>query len=403
MRREARQIVRRWIGAEGGNAATIFALCLLVIATMVGGALDLSRAESTRVQLREDLDTMLLRVALDGASGFTEKAKADPVIANGTGGAASASASFWTQPVSGGTEFHGQVRAEVPTTLLSLASIETIPVVVHSAVLLPGGTPCITLVDPSASHARRVNSGATISALGCTVQVMSTAAEGAVFNSGTTLDFQHICMRGPGALINGSPPSNLAFNCETVAPVNQAGLPHPSPAACDHDNLVIPSSDVVLDPGVYCGFTNFNGAPNVTLNPGLYVIRGGGWNVNGGTFSGAGVTFYYPDSSKIQFNSAVEADVSAPTSGPYKDIVMFEAAGLSKSDFILNDSPTFRFDGAFYLPSRNATFNSGSKQVNRRVSLVFNTLILNSTVWDLSAAGSDGSKTGSGSNPRLVR
>lgn len=370
---------------------------------MVGGALDFSRAESTKVQLREELDSMLLRIAVEGSGGFAEKAKQDPVIASGASGSTSSSATFWTTPVPGGTEFHGQVRANVPTTLLALASIETIPVSVHAAVLLPGGTPCITLVDPSASHAFRVNLGANISALGCTVQVFSTAPESAIFNSGTTLDFDKLCLQGPGALINGTPPANLEFNCTPVAPVAQASLPHPAAAPCDHDNLVIPSSDVTLNPGVYCGFTNFNGAPNVTLNPGLYVVRNGGWNMNGGTVSGAGVTFYYPDTSRVQFNSAVTADLSAPAGGPYKDMVMFEAAGLPKSDFVLNDSPSFNINGAFYLPSRNATYNSGSKQVNRRVTMVFNTLILNSTVWDLKAAGSEGSQTNTGRIPRLIQ
>ena len=52
-----------------------------------------------------------------------------------------------------------------------------------------------------------------------------------------------------------------------------------------------------------------------------------------------------------------------------------------------------------YLPSRDMTYNSGSDARGDRLTMVFNTLILNDTDWKLESA--DGQR-GSG-GPRLVR
>ncbi len=144
---------------------------------------------------------------------------------------------------------------------------------------------------------------------------------------------------------------------------------------------------------------NFNGAIDVTFAPGLYVIEGGDWNVNGGSWTGSGVTFYFADTSRIQFNSGVRAKLAAPTSGPYRNFLIFEKPGLSRSAFIFNDSASNDLDGIIYLPSRNMTYNSGSEARGDRLAMVFNTLIVNQTNWRL--APPDGAK--GKSTPRLLR
>jgi hypothetical protein len=103
-------------------------------------------------------------------------------------------------------------------------------------------------------------------------------------------------------------------------------------------------------------------------------------------WTGTGVTFYFADTSLIQFNSGISANLSAPTTGTYADILMFEASGLSKSNFVFNDSVSNRLQGLIYLPSRNVTFNAKSQLATDKATLVFNTLILNQTTWNLDVA-----------------
>jgi len=124
----------------------------------------------------------------------------------------------------------------------------------------------------------------------------------------------------------------------------------------------------------------------VTLAPGLYVIKGGGWNVDGGTFTGHGVTFYFADSSAIQFNSGMTSDITAPASGTYSGILMFEPDGLSPSPFVWDDSVSSSMEGLVYLPSRNATFNSYSSVSGDKLTLVLNTLIADGTGWNMDSS-----------------
>jgi hypothetical protein len=151
-----------------------------------------------------------------------------------------------------------------------------------------------------------------------------------------------------------------------------------------------------LDPGVYCGWFNFNAGPKITLNPGTYVIKGGGWNVNGGQWTGTGVTFYFADDSKIQFNSAVKASLTAPTSGQYANILIAEKSGLAGGQFIFDDNRGFDMTGVIYLPSKEVVFNAGATTRSRKMMLISNTIILNSVNWTLEPL------TGGGSGQKVV-
>jgi hypothetical protein len=73
------------------------------------------------------------------------------------------------------------------------------------------------------------------------------------------------------------------------------------------------------------------------------------------------VTLYFATSSSyVQFNSGVTVSLTAPTSGAYANVLMFEPDGLSTSGFAIGWGLEFghALQGLVYLPSRNITFNS---------------------------------------------
>jgi len=151
-----------------------------------------------------------------------------------------------------------------------------------------------------------------------------------------------------------------------------------------------------MSPGVYCGHHNFNNSnASVTFAPGLYILKGGGWNVNGGTWQGDGVTFYYVDNSKIQFNSAVAAKMTSPTSGPYANVFMTESPSITNnSQVIMNDDRGFDFEGIIYLPSRNVIFNSGATLRSRTMELIANTIIFNNANIEIETITSSNRQSG---------
>jgi hypothetical protein len=65
---------------------------------------------------------------------------------------------------------------------------------------------------------------------------------------------------------------------------------------------------------------------------------------------------------------------------------------------VFNDAKDMQLKGLIYLPSRDVTFNAGSKVTSKSFTLVINTLILDQTQWKLKPSvhivgGSGGSKS----------
>lgn len=372
-----------WRRDQSGSVAIMTALLMIVLLSAIGLAIDYGRAASTRVEMQNALDIAVLAGARAMAT--------DPIAVAQSSFRANQDMRETGSPTPtfaiSSNRIDGLLSVKIETRFMNVLGIKAVDMsVTASAGAKAGPDVCILVLDPSASQALLVNGGANVSAPRCQIDVKSTANNAAVFNAGTTIAAANTCIQSTSILDNGGSHPNLKTGCDTASDPFAGKLPAPSSASCSASSLNINGGSVTLSPGVYCGGINFNNAPNVTLLPGLYVIRSGDWNVNGGSWTGDGVTFYFADSSRIQFNSAVAATVTAPTSGTYKDIVLFEAVGLAKSPFVFNDSRNFDLRGLVYLPSRNVTFNGGSQARAKQMTLVVNTLILDQTVWTIDAA-----------------
>lgn len=391
-----RMILRRLLSDRNGNIAVIGAFSLPVIALVAGGAIDLHKASVVQQRVQDSLDAAVLAAAVDGSADAGEallSAQLDgrPEIES------------WTAAFSnpGPNRTAGEASAEVPAAFLGLIRIRVLTVGAEAEAVVSAATPpCVTLLDPNASQALLMNSGARLTGRECEIHVHSAASNAAIFNSGSTLDVARVCVKSRSVLNNGGRPARLETGCEPVTDPFAARLPPPPSQACTHYGRPIDRGPVHFTPGVYCGGMNFNGRLDATFAPGLYVIKGGDWNVNGGLWQGRGVTFYFEDQSRIQFNSGIRAELSAPTSGPYQDYLFMEKPGLPKSQFIFNDSAGNRLEGVMYLPSRNVIYNSGSEAQGDRLNLVFNSLIVNRADWRLAPFPTAG---GGGGAARLVR
>ena len=62
--------MRRFVRDQRGNIAITFALALIPMCILIGGAIDFSRAMSAKRQLRDTLDGAALAVA--GTTNFTQ-------------------------------------------------------------------------------------------------------------------------------------------------------------------------------------------------------------------------------------------------------------------------------------------------------------------------------------------
>ena len=368
-------LLRRFARNRSGNIAWIYALALVPLTLCAGAGVDVISAVNAKTSLQDAIDASTLAGATDNNSPSTalNVFNAEPLSDFAVVGAPS-------YVTNGDGSFTGRVTATVTTHFLAMAGITKFDLSV-SATAKKGvsGTACILVLDKSAQQSLLMNSGADIEGPNCEVHVASTGSPAVIFNANTTLNTSKTCVAGNYIIDNGGTHPNLAKGCTVAIDPFAGNLPVPSTTAanCNGGNV---NGGGTMSPGIYCGWYNFSGG-QVTFQPGLYVIKGGGWNVKGGTWNGTGVTFYFADTSKIQFNSGVKATLTAPTSGTYAGILMYEAQGLSQSQFVLDDSKGHFLSGLIYLPSRQLTVNAGANMTTDQVTVVVDTMIVDNATW----------------------
>lgn len=386
--------------SRDGNVAIMTAFALMLLVPLAGGAVEIQHQSALKLEMQDAMDAAVLAGIRAGngyntaASTYFEASLPDHegirVTSAFSGGPASVT---------------GTAQGVYDTSFLKMLGIPSLTIHATATAVQSQSATCVLVLDDTASQAFLANSKAQVEAPECEFHVKSTARPAAILNKGVDLDVSRLCIEGDNIIDNGATVTRLEKSCQTVSDPYAGNLPTPA-TGCQFNGRNY-DGNVSMTPGVYCGHFNFNNCVKVTFAPGVYVIKDGGWNVNGGKWEGKGVTFYFADTSKIQFNSDIDADLSAPTTGTYQGLLFYEADGLSQSNFIFNDSHANGLDGLIYLPSRNVIFNSGSKAKGHRLTIVVKSLILNDTRWTLEApttpvAGVAALAGGSGS-PYLAR
>lgn len=397
--------LRRGVRNASGNVSIVFALGLVPAAGLVGVAVDYSKASQLRTRMQATLDASVLAGVKESGSTL-QISKASSIfsaqIGNDWGTTPTASFS-----VDSTGKLSGTAQSSANTSFAGMLGVSSIAVKVSSAAITTGSSSkvCILLIDPTQSQSFLVNSGANLNAPNCEIHVRSTANPVAIFNSGTTLNVKRICLKGTTIIKNGGVNPPAETGCAAISDPFTSSMPAVSVGACAYNNQTYNPGNVTINPGVYCGWTNFNGSGALTLNPGLYIIKSGGMTFNSGwTVTGTGVTFYFVDqNATITFNGNVNFNLTPPASGTYANILMFEPSGLANTNLPINGTSGSTMQGLFYLPSRDVTINSVSNVNADKVTMVFSSLIFNSLNWTFDAGAISMAASGGTSGARLTQ
>jgi Flp pilus assembly protein TadG len=389
-----------------GGTAVMFALAIIPMVGAVGVAVDFAKATQLRSRMQSALDSAVLAGVKESTSAL-KISKAAAFFASQTANdwGAAPTATF---SVDSTGKLTGTAQGASQASFVGIFGQSAISVTATSAAINSGASSnvCILLVAPLQSQSFLVNSGANLNAPNCEIHVRSTSNPAAIFNSGTTLNVKRICIKGTTIIKNGGANPPAETGCAAISDPFTSSMPAVSVGACNYNNQVYNPGTVTISPGVYCGWTNFNGSGNLTLNPGLYIIKSGGMTFNSSwTVTGTGVTFYLVDQdATLTFNGNVNAKLSAPTSGTYANILMFEPGGLPNRNLPINGTSGSSMQGLLYLPSRDVTINSVSNVSADKVTMVFNSLIFNSLNWTFDAGNiAMTTSTGSGGAVRLTQ
>ena len=257
-----------------------------------------------------------------------------------------------------------------PTYFMKVLSINSETITARAVATNLSGNGCLYTLSPPPGL-NGINGSGTLNASNCGI-----VDNGDYSGSALTVTANTIAVSGRS---NGGSPT-----CTTPAPCPTPGAPEasdplinlvgPGVQSPSWGNVTTTGLPQQLHTGTYSSITVVNGS-TVTLDPGIYYINGsGGVSFNGSaTVQGTGVMFYFTNGATINANGGggqvSDIKLSAPTSGPYAGILMFQDPGDNKSPKLGGDDNSF-FDGALYFPEGDLTFFGNTTGPGFKVGIV---------------------------------
>lgn len=253
---------------------------------------------------------------------------------------------------------------------------------------------CILALSTTASPALSVSgSNSSISAPGCGIVVNSTSSDAMDVNGNATVSAGYVKVAGQVNIGGQSTitPSPIVHSTAVVDPLLSLTTPTP-PATCTNSGINYSNQGTVatiaagtycgqvsvtgqnaritINPGYYCGGINIGGQSNVTMNPGVYYMCGGGFTVSGsGTnVTGTGVTIFNGNNHGVgtaayaPFTLSGQPNVvlSAPTTGTYANVLFYkDRAVVTSAMDQINGSTQPTLTGTIYLPGAKLLLTGG--------------------------------------------
>jgi len=344
----------RFRSGADGNAAIIFALVLLPILGIVGTAVDYSRASNVRSFLQNAADT----AAIAALNKFETEDSVLLQLAKDTFNAnlAQSHTSITSVPsiAQNGESVTVTANTSLHTIAMGILNVPSMQVAVTStAVKAPRvGPVCVLALDPAAAGSISLDGGASMTATGCVVHANSRDEYALETNGSAVASADTFCAVGgyDGVGFTPWPTKNCS---KAVDPYEN--LPAPTGLTCDHHSKQFNLGTHTASPGVYCNGFAAHAHAEITLAPGLYVIKDGPLSLLAhSTITGNGVTFYLiGEGAVLDIKSQSNVILTAPTTGDYAGLVFVQDASSSiGATSSVEGGGTIQIVGGIYLPTQ---------------------------------------------------
>jgi hypothetical protein len=243
----------------------------------------------------------------------------------------------------------------------------------------------VLLLNPSGSGALTATGSGTLTVTGTSVVVDSNDPGGAVADGGAILTAVSFDLAGrPGDSTSGGGQFNGTIHSGFPSipdPLAYLAPPDPSslPLESSQTLKITGSQPVTLSPGLYKGGIQDSGNGNLTLQPGIYYMQGGGFSITGqGSVVGNGIMIYnapLTHSDSIDLNGQGSVNITPMTSGPYQGISFFQDRSASVPVSVTGNGKV-NMSGTFYAASASVKLTGngtgdviGSQYISYSLSL----------------------------------
>jgi hypothetical protein len=141
----------------------------------------------------------------------------------------------------------------------------------------------------------------------------------------------------------------------------------PTVSGCDYHNQRFLNGVHTASPGVYCGGIRALAGADVTLQPGVYVIKDGDLELQShANIHGDGVVFYfYGHDAFLNHHAGATINITAPTTGNYAGIAMTQDEHSSIGETsTLSGGPDVRIVGSLHFPTQTLEIAGGGDFAN---------------------------------------
>ena len=350
---------RRFFAGDKGNVSIIFVLTLVPMTLSAGIAIDYVRLLSAQTTLQSAVDA----AALAGASfddGSTAERTTAATKAFERNSPSDLPVSAPSISVGSGTITVSAI-ASLDPALMNIGGFHASNIAANAAVAFQATPSCLIALNPTETKSIYIKSGSKVVATDCAVQVNSTDAQALYGESNGDITASAICVGGGWSANSGSEFTLAPTTCSPITdPLAWLPVPPEADDGCNFTNKTY-SATHTLSPGVYCGKTEFKSGAIVTLLPGTYVFRDGELVVNSNSdVAGDGVMFYLTgiNNARFSINSNSEINISAPTTGTYAGIAIFQERNSTADYSVLNSNSNSQVEGVIYLPDTALHLNS---------------------------------------------
>jgi Flp pilus assembly protein TadG len=378
MGRKFKSFISKYFKNEDGSIIPMTALLMPLLLGMTGFGVDVSMWMMNKRSLQSAADAAAIAAALEIANGYADsEAGVDVGVTYDTYpeyAAIREAIRNGYDPDRGDititindelTEVNVTIAQEQDSYFSALVFEDNAVNVVNAAATLVASADdfCLLALDDSASGAVTTAGNVTIDAQGCGIAVNSTADDALELTGSVVIDIGDITTRGDMEITGNGVEldyASLTTGSSTV-PDPYEDLDVPEYSGCDETNYST-VTDATLSPGVYCGGITIGSSSTVELEPGVYIMDCGDFDVTGsGTLLMEGVSVVLTcstadDYGNIGITGSRDVSISAPAPGEdmegvaiYRDRNAPESNGQCGN--VITGTAGIMLDGAAYLPT----------------------------------------------------
>jgi Flp pilus assembly protein TadG len=261
-------------------------------------------------------------------------------------------------------------------TIARLFLSNALTIQARSVAVGASGNGCVLALDTANVTDDSLSGGATLNLSNCSLYINSVSTHALSMSGGARINALSAFITGNYSTSGGATLNTTNGTFTGVAPIGDpyANVSIPSYSGCNQTNfhlsggasqtLSVGSSSVY----VFCNGLNLSGGASLTLNPGIYVINGGSFNLSGGTTFNAtgGVTIVLTGSTAAGYATAnisggANVSITAPTSGPTAGLAFFQDRNAPSSGTdSFSGGTTQTITGAIYFPHQAVNYSGGA-------------------------------------------